>query len=387
MKILKENSRRDFIKQTIVLSAASLLELPAIAGASASDTTKAPYVNFTRDGLDFSPADYVQKLNEIAVGKGIEPDSYSNNGVVKELEEKMAAVLGKEAAVYMPTGTMANHIAVRKLAKDKTRVLVQAESHLYNDSGDTAQVLSNLNLVPLNPGKTTFTLNDVKIQLARVKAGRVHTGIGAISIESPVRRTHNEIFDFGEMKKISEYAKANGIGMHLDGARLFNAPAHTGVSVQEYAALFDTVYISLYKDFNAASGAVLVGSKSFCKDLFHTRRMFGGSQPNAWPFAAVALQYIDSFQADYEKALQHTRDVFKALPNQFKLEEIEHGSNVMKLHVLQGSPHKINGRLAAKNIKLNVPAAKFSGFYVKVNPSVLRLSKNVLIANFAAAAG
>jgi len=277
---------------------------------------------------------------------------------------------------------LANHIAVRKLAGTNTRVLVQAESHLYNDSGDMAQVLSHLNLVPLKAGKTTFTLDDVKNQMAKVKAGRVHTGIGAISIESPVRRTNNEIFDFEEMKKISEYAKANGIGMHMDGARLFNVPAHTGVSVKDYATLFDTVYISLYKDFNAASGAVLVGNKAFCKDLYHTRRMFGGSQPNAWPFAAVALEYIDSFPADYEKALTRAEAVFNAMPKQYRLEFIKNGSNVMKLKVLKGDPEDIRLKLLENNIKLNKPTTDFKGFYVKINPSILRVETDDLISYF-----
>ncbi len=153
-----ENSRRDFIKQSGLIGAVSLVGLPSIGYSKPSNSKEMPYVNFTRDGLDFSPADYAKKLSEIAKEKGIEPDSYSNNGVVKELEKKMAAALGKEAAVYMPTGTLANHIAIRKLAGGNSRVLVQAESHLYNDSGDMAQVLSNLSLVPLGEGQTNFTL-------------------------------------------------------------------------------------------------------------------------------------------------------------------------------------------------------------------------------------
>ena len=377
-----ENSRRDFIKQSGLIGAASLVGLPSIGYSKSTNSKEMPYVNFTRDGLDFSPTDYAKKLAEIAKEKGIEPDSYSNNGVVKELEEKMAAALGKEAAVYMPTGTLANHIAIRKLAGGNSRVLVQAESHLYNDSGDMAQVLSNLNLVPLNYGQTNFTLEDVKKQLAKANAGRVTTGVGAISIESPVRRTNNEYFDFEEMKKISEFARANGIAMHLDGARLFNMPVHTGKTVKQYAALFDTVYISLYKDFNAASGAVLVGSKAFCKDLYHTRRMFGGSQPNAWPFAAVANEYIDSFPADYQKSLDVAKELFGELKDHYKLEALENGTNVMKLHVLNGNPKMMQERLLDNNIKLNKPTTDFKGFYIKVNPSILRVDYKKLLTYF-----
>lgn len=381
------NQRRDFLKQSGLIGVASLIGLPAMAFADNDNSKKRPYVNFTRDGLDFSTNDYAKRLTEIAAATGIVADSYSNHGVVEELEKKIAKALGKEAAVYMPTGTLANHIAIRKLAGNKTRALVQAESHIYNDSGDCAEVLSNLNLIPLNPGQTQFTLNDIKEQVARARNGRVTTGIGVISIESPVRRTNNEVFDYEEMEKISAYARENNISMHLDGARLFNVPAHTGISVIDYAKLFDTVYISLYKDFNAASGAILAGSADFCQELYHTRRMFGGSQPNAWPFAAVAKEYIESFPADYQKSLEKADKLFNSLKANFKLEKIENGSNVMKLYVLKGKPKEIQTKLLAKNIKLNNPTKDFKGFYVKINPSILRIDVDKLSQYFRDAVG
>ena len=381
-KKMKSNQRRNFIKQSGLIGLASLVNLPALAFSGQDNSRKMPSVNFTRDGLDFSTKDYANKLAEIADSRGIDIDSYSNGGVVEELEKKMAAALGKEAAVFMPTGTLANHIAIRKLAGNTTRVLVQAESHIYNDSGDCAEVLSNLNLVPMNPGQTQFTLEDVKEQILRVNNGRVKTGVGVISIESPVRRTNNEVFEYAEMKKISLYAREKNIGMHLDGARLFNVPAHTGKTVNDYAALFDTVYISLYKDFNAASGAILAGTEEFCKDLYHTRRMFGGGMPNAWPFAAVALEYIDSFLDDYHKSQHEAKKLFAGLESQFKFEKIINGSNVMRLHVLNGEPESIQAKLRDKNIMLNNPTADFKGFYIKINPSLLRVDTKKLIQYF-----
>jgi threonine aldolase len=378
----KSNQRRSFLKQSGLVGLAAMANLPALGFSKHVNSKSLPYVNFTRDGLDFSTQDYVKKLAEIADAKGIAIDNYSNYGVVEELEKKMATALGKEAAVYMPTGTLANHIALRKLAGNKSRVLVQAESHIYNDSGDTAQVLSNLNLVPLNPGQPQFTLKDVERQAERVVNGRVTTGIGVISIESPVRRTNNEAFDFEEMKKISEYAKNNNIGMHLDGARLFNVPAHSGISVKEYAALFDTVYISIYKDFNAASGAILAGSEEFCKDLYHTRRMFGGGMPNAWPFAGVANEYVDSFPTDYTKSLTKANELFNSISGEFRLEKISNGTNVMKLHVLHADPGSVQKKLNENNIKLNKPTNDFKGFYIKINPSILRIETKKLAGYF-----
>src|SRR5271165_826427 len=171
------------------------------------------------DGIPQTPAEYTQLLSTLA--NTVEADDYSRGGVVEQLETRVAALLGKEAAVWMPTGTLANHLAVRMLAGNRRRVLVQAESHLFRDCGDCAQTLSGLNLIPLAPGRATFTLDDVEHAAYDSSQGRVATPIGAIHIETPVRRRQGERFDFGEMTKIAAWARAHNVGLHLDGARLF----------------------------------------------------------------------------------------------------------------------------------------------------------------------
>jgi threonine aldolase len=376
-------NRRDFVK----IGSVSALGIP-FAGFSSteiekSDNSMEQKVKFTRDGIDLNPAEYAELLSKIALEKGITVDSYSNGGVVEELEQKFADLLGKESAVFMPTGTLANHIAVRKLAGNNKRIIVQAESHIYNDSGDCTQNLSSLNLFPLADGKTTFTLDEVKKVVERTKNGKVKTAVGVISVESPVRRTDNAMFDYKEMKKISEYARQNNIKMHLDGARLFNAVAHSGISVKEYTSLFDTVYVSMYKNFNAASGAILSGSKAFCKDLYHTRRMFGGGMPQVWPFAAVALNYADSFLPEYDKAMSQFIDFEKLLikQNQFKIEKIPNGTNVFKLFVETSDINLFRKKLAEKNIILPKPATQ-TMFKLKINTTLNNMPVKELVNKF-----
>ncbi len=241
-------------------------------------------------------------------------DHYSLGGAIEVLEKQFASLLGKEMAVFMPSGTLANQLAVRALCGgNRRRVLVQEVSHLYNDSGDCAQQLSQLTLVPLAPGKATFTWQDVDAALERSVSGRVPAPVGAISIESPVRRLHHAMFDFDSMQRIAKEARARGIGLHLDGARLFVACAYSGRKPTDYASLFDTVYVSLWKCFNAASGAVLAGPKSLLGEMFHTRRMFGGNLWGAWPFAAVASHYAEGYLDRLTAAVGVAEDVWKRL--------------------------------------------------------------------------
>ena len=126
---------------------------------------------------------------------------------------QFARLLGKERAVFMPTGTLANHMAVRALANGPSRVIVQEDSHFYLDEGDCAQTLSNLTLMPLAPGRASFTADDVQHLLDQTKTGRVSSRVSVISIETPVRRKQGERFDrggAGEDRRRWRAARASG---------------------------------------------------------------------------------------------------------------------------------------------------------------------------------
>ena len=285
--------RKDFLRLGGLLAGASA-QATLFAGTTSGKAAPriSSTVDFTHDGLALTPKEYSELLMRLADEGKIKADYYSNGGVVEEMENKFAALTGKESAVFLPTGTLANHIAVRKLSGSNSRVIVQEQSHLYNDSGDCSQTLSGLNLIPLGTNEVEFSLEEVERQFKKAKTDRVETRLACISIETPVRRKMDRMFDFNNIKQISAFAKNNSIKMHLDGARLFVQSVHTNKSPAEYGEQFDTVYTSLWKCFNAASGAVLAGPKSFTTNLFHERRMFGGSLPAAWAFAAVALYYF-----------------------------------------------------------------------------------------------
>lgn len=365
--------RRDFIRIGSLIAGTAAQQKAYATGATVKKTYSATgAIDFLHDGLSLSPQEYASLLMKLADEGRIKPDYYSNGGIVEELENKFAGLLGKEAAIFMPTGTLANHIAVRHLANNNRRVLVQEQSHLYNDTGDGSQTLSALNLVPLGENAVEFTLGQVENILKKTKTGRVETRIGAISIESPVRRQQDRMFDYSNMKTISGYAKNNGIKTHLDGARVFVQAVHTQISPAQYGEQFDTVYTSLWKCFNAASGAILAGSKAFTENLFHERRMFGGSLPAAWPFAAVALHFADGFTDEYAKAWAKAETFFLLLKKEERFEIIpfEKGSHIVRLNVRDTDRKRFAQNLAKRNIQLPEPDA--TGFLLKVNPSLNR---------------
>ena len=323
-------------------------------GSGSAAEPGAGRVRMSGDGLGLTPLDHGRILSRLADEGRIARDSYSNGGVVAELEERFAALLGKERAVFMPTGTLANHLAVRALAGGRGRAILQAESHLYNDSGDCVQTLSGITIMPLAPGRATFTLEEVQEVIDRTAGGRVSRPVSVISVETPVRRRFGERFDQAELDRITAFARERGIGLHMDGARLFLQSACTGVDVAEYARPFDTVYVSLYKYFNSASGAILAGPRALLDDMYHTRRMFGAGLPGAWPFAAVALHHVPGFVDRFRRAVETSEAFIERITRHeaFAVERMPAPTNLFRLRVSAADPAGFRARLRERGVDL-----------------------------------
>jgi threonine aldolase len=375
--------RRNFVKLGGVLFGSSLiLESAYTMSRDIRKETVNHHIDFIYDGTVLSPIEYSQLMLRLVDEGKVKPDYYSNGGVVEELEESFARQLGKESAVFMPTGTLANHIAVRELAKERRRIIVQEQSHLYNDSGDCCQTLSNLNLIPLGTDSANFSFEDVEKVIAKIQTGRVETHIGAIMIESPVRRKNDVMFGIDRIKAISSYAQKNNIKMHMDGARLFVEASHRGVKPASYGEYFDTIYTSMYKCFNAPSGAILAGTKEFTKKLFHIRRMFGGGLPASWPFAAIALHYAEYFDQEYQKSWDNAQLFFEEVTadERFKLEKYENGTHMVRLNINHSNLKGFIAKLKEHNIFLRSPDDK--GVRLKINPTINRVSPKELASIF-----
>jgi threonine aldolase len=356
-------TRRELV-QTFGATAglACLADRPVFAAAAPDALTGADRsVHLAGDGIGLTPRAYATLLGELAAGQDVREDSYLLGGEVERFERHWAQLLGKETAVFMPSGTLANHLALRALAGSKRRVIVPEMSHVYNDTGDACQTLSGLTLIPLAAGAATFTRADVEAVLARTAGGRVATDVGAILIESPIRRLSGQLFDWNEAQQIAAFARERGVGTHLDGARLFIASAYTGITPAEYAAPFDTVYVSLWKYFNSGIGAILAGPKRTLDGMFHVRRMFGGNLAVGWQAALVALHYMDGFLDRLKSAVRVSEDFYAAMGrnSKVKVDRIPNGTNLARVTLKGADPSAVATRLLAKGVRM--PAAGPSG--------------------------
>jgi threonine aldolase len=196
---------------------------------------------------------------------------------------------------------------------------------------------------------------------------------------------------FDEMKAVTDYCRDKQIGSHLDGARLYMMSGATGILSADYAALFDTVYVSLYKYFGAPFGAILAGTVEFTDGLYHDRRMFGGGLASANFAAALALRGIDGFEARFNRAMARATALFDKI-NGLKginVEHFEHGSNMfpLKLESDIDSKHFVK-TLGEHSVSVSSPDADNSRcIMLTVNPTILRQDIQDLLFAFERAIG
>ena len=363
-------------------------ENPDIATRTAELLKNPETVVFGGDGEPKSPESTVAHLNDLLANDQLEPDNYSLGGSVEALEKRMADELGKEAAIWLPTGTLANHLALRHHCGVKSRVVLQEQSHIYHDEGDALAKLSGLQAIPLAPNEPHFTTDNLRVALDQATGGRVDNSVGVVSIESPVRRQAGQIVPWEELQALAELCHTEKIPIHLDGARLYMMAAATGIDVKTYSKLFDSVYVSMYKYFGAPFGAILAGDRSFIEGMYDDRRMFGSGLASGYMAAALALNGIDGFIERFASALTKAQSLFESLNDlsNMTIRQFEHGSNIFELTL---EPAVDGDRLAENlldhGIVLNRPNNEWPEILLHVNTTLLRQPNEEITRSFAAA--
>lgn len=223
-------------------------------------------------------------------------DVYGEDPTVRALEKRTAEILGKEKAVYVPTGTMSNEIAVRTHTEAGDEVLADLYAHVYLLEGGAPAALSGVAIRPLMGTNGIFSAEDV------IKALRTPHPFMPNTVTPPqkllcVENTHNvgggTIWPLETIRSVSDVARRHGLATHLDGARLWNASAATGIPEADYAAPFDTVNVCFSKGLGAPVGSALAGRADLIERARRFKQMFGGGFRQAGVIAAGALHALE----------------------------------------------------------------------------------------------
>jgi len=357
-------------------------ELVSRESKSLEEDTK---VVFIYDGKEYNPLKFLDKLHEINSISPIQADSYGKGGVVEDLEKKFAEITGKEKAIFMPTGTMANQLAVAALGGKDSKVIVQDISHLNRDEAD-ANLIYGTKLVPLAINKTYFTANELQKKIENLPSEEYfYTGIGAVSIENPVRRAGGEFVPFEELMEIKKFCDSKSIKMHLDGARIYLASAWSGVTVKEYSSLFDTIYISLYKYLGANGGAILCGEAAIIDLMPRLIKVHGGNIRYNWENAAMALYYLDKIESILAEVKKHSDLLLKSLNeiDGVKVESNEYSTNIYSLQLdAKIDAMKAHKRLADEFNLILIPPSPKNQIRLMMNETLLNQDLSKIIQAF-----
>jgi threonine aldolase len=235
-----------------------------------------------------------------------DPDLYGDGGVVDELERHTAGLLGKPAAVFLPSGTMAQAATLRVHADRRTTrtVVWHPYCHLALHESEAYQRLHRL--VGRSAGESERLLTSADL------AG-VAEPVAALLLELPQRDLGGQLPPWDELETQTGWARDRGAATHLDGARLWEAAAGYERFPAEIAALFDTVYVSFYKGVGALSGCCVAGSEQDVAEVKEWRHRLGGTLYGLWPAAASALTLLPAALAEMPARMDHARAIASAL--------------------------------------------------------------------------
>lgn len=232
-------------------------------------------------------------------------DQYGEDTLTNQLQERCAALLGKEAALWLPSGTMANQVALRVMTRPGDEVVTGRESHAgWHETGGAA-ANAGVQLVEVGDGGL---FSRVQFEAAVKPRGLpVFPPTTLVQIENTHNRGGGLVFPQAEVRAVCAAARARGIGSFLDGARLWNAAVASGLDEAELAAPFDLVAVAFSKGLGAPGGSLLAGSRDLIAAAHRHRRMLGGAMRQTGFYAAAALHGVDHHRARLAEDHEHAR--------------------------------------------------------------------------------
>ena len=232
-------------------------------------------------------------------------DVFKEDATVNALEEKTAALFGMEAALFFPSGTMANQTAIKVHTQPGEQLICDNYAHIFNYEGGGVSFNSGVSCKLIAGHRGMITAKQVKAAIN--PPDFYHSPLTTlVCLENTTNKGGGAIWDINEMKTIKEVCTSNGLKFHLDGARIWNALAVTGEDPKLYGNLFDSISVCLSKGLGCPVGSVLLGSKDFIAKALRVRKVFGGVMRQAGFLAAAGIYALDHhrerLKEDHKKA-------------------------------------------------------------------------------------
>lgn len=258
-------------------------------------------IDLRSDTVTKPTPEMLQAMQQAEVGD----DVFGEDPTVNALEDKAAKMFGHEAGIFCPSGTMTNQIAINVHTSPGDEVICSDFSHIYLYEGGGIARNSGASVRLLSGNNGRITADQVAQSINDPEA--VYLPLTTlVSVEDTTNRGGGAVYDFKELKKISDFCRKNGLLFHLDGARVFNALIENKANPVEYGQMFDSISICLSKGLGAPVGSVLLGSRDFVNKARRVRKVFGGGMRQAGYLAAAGIyaidHHIERLRADHQRA-------------------------------------------------------------------------------------
>ncbi|MGB3975642.1 MAG: low-specificity L-threonine aldolase [bacterium] len=275
---------------------------------------------------------------------------------INQLQEYAADLCGVEAALFVPSGTMANQIAVRAWCRNGDEALVVPDSHVFLFEGGAAAGLSGVQLHPL-PGKNgEFTVDDFRERIRPLHDSHFPE-TRLLWVENTHNRGGGSIVGIDKMAEVYELGREKGIPVHVDGARLCNAAVETGIPLSEWSKVCDSFSLCLSKGLGAPVGSLLLGSSDFIRRAHRVRKALGGGMRQAGMLAAAGMyaltNNIDRLIVDHERARTFAAEL-RHLPGLIVQSKVE--TNIVMIDIdpdFQLNAAQLSRSLGEREVKLN----------------------------------
>ena len=255
------------------------------------------------------------EMREAIASAEVGDDVLGDDPTVKCLEERMAGLLGKEAALFVPSGTMANTLSLISQTMPGDEVILDRNSHIFNYEAGGASAIGGVQLLPMEGegGLLPLDLLPSAVRPANVH----HPRTSLVAVENTHNRAGGRIYPFDQMEAVSSFARDRGLRLHMDGARLANASVKTGIPFERYGALADSVTLCFSKGLGAPVGSILMSDAKTVDHARHWRKRLGGGMRQVGILAAACLYALDNnierLAIDHERA-QGIGKIIESLP-------------------------------------------------------------------------
>jgi threonine aldolase len=282
-------------------------------------------------------------------------DERDGDPTTKKLEERVASMLGKEAALFFPSGVMANQAAVWMFASRGSEVMLDADSHIVEGEIAGVAALSGAQVFPVHGANGVMTADDLRRDLR--PQSRYSPMPSLVCVENTHNGAGGKITAVAELRAIRDVATERHLPVHMDGARLWNASVASGTSLSEFAGCVDTVMVAFSKGLGAPVGAALAGRRGVIEGAWTARKLFGGAMRQSGILAAAALfgieHHMDRLAIDHQNA----SDIARALAGIPGVRIVPPDTNIVMVDLAEGDSA---ARVAAAAAKEGVRVSQWS---------------------------